>query len=112
MDEQLKEQALKAVRTQIGKLPAGAPVTELSKAGDAALEPFLRSRQRRENKKRIIADGLISIYSHLQKLSDEWDFGMTTWALREELKKPICQQLEIELTVYRSGAKTSSPSRT
>ena len=35
---------------------------------------------------------------YLQELSKEWDFETTIWALAEELKKPLRQRLEIELT--------------
>ena len=98
MDEQLKQQALKAVQTEVGKLPAHTSFDELSKVGDAALEPFLRTHKRKENKKRTIDDALCTIYPYLQELSKEWEFETTIWALAEELKKPIRRRLEIELT--------------
>lgn len=98
MDEKLKERALTAVRTAVGKLPPGASFTELCKAGDVSLQPFLLKHQRRENKKKIINEGLGSIYAYLEELSKVWDFGTTAWALEQELKETIRQQLEIELT--------------
>lgn len=98
-----KENALQAVRQAFEQLPAGTPQRVLEDQRDKAIQPFLIRYKKREQKRKLIENGLNEIVPYLLRLERDWEFDKGTWALERDLKKPIQQQLERELTGEESA---------
>ena len=94
-----REPALSAVVEAISELPEFTAKAELERARDQALQPFLDAHARQKRKAQLIEEGLRGIFAYIRKLEVEWDFeGKTAWSLELEIREPIRQQLEKELT--------------
>ena len=85
---------MESVRIAIEKLPLGASRDEIEKTRDAALELFLRAREAKYRKVKLLDEALREILPYLEQLSREWEFDTTTQAVAEDLKEPIRKQLE------------------
>jgi hypothetical protein len=94
LDQQERAAAVESVRIAIEKLPLGASRDEIEKTRDAALELFLRAREAKYRKVKLLDEALREILPYLEQLSREWEFDTTTQAVAEDLKEPIRKQLE------------------
>jgi len=95
--DSLKKEALTAIAGALNGLPAGTSKFELERAKEAVIDQYRQKQQRLEQKQRLIEGGVRQIQIYLNKLSAEWEFDKSTFALARELEKPIRAGLEQEL---------------
>lgn len=98
LTEEGKAEALKVAREAIGELPFGTPRQALETARDKAIAPILKAHEQRKKKLALIESAMEEIYPFLKKLAEEWEFDESTSALRDQVKPPIQEQLDDELS--------------
>ena len=95
--DHLQKQALAAIHEALNRLHTGTSRFELERARDQAIERFRGLYQRHEQKTRLIDSALRHIRPYLDKLTTDWEFDKSTFALASELESPVRSALEEEL---------------
>ena len=98
LSQEAQADALEEIQEALDALPPGTARAELEKARDRVVEQYRQEHEQQEKKERLIETGLQQIYPYLQKLEREGEFDKSTWTLEQEIKQPIRERLEDELS--------------